>query len=122
MTIVFPKNRKNGNVILIVICIILALLAFLASFLKSTTSRIHTTKKLNDTIMAREFASSLANLCNHYIRIKELNSDSDSDLKKYLSVPLNKMASKKASDITKSFSTFIKEKIRNNTEDILTLK
>jgi hypothetical protein len=121
MTIAFPKNRKNGNVILIVICIILALLAFLASFLKSTTSRIHTTKKLNDTIMAREFASSLANLCNHYIRIKELNPDSDSDLKKFLSVPLNKMASKKASDITKPFTTFIKEKIRNNTEDILTL-
>ena len=116
MTIAFPKNRKNGNVIIIVICVILALLVFLATFIKSTTSRIHTTKKLNDTIMAREFAYSLANLCNHYIKTNELNSDSDSELKKYLSVPLNKMASKKSLDITKPFSTFIKDKIKNDTE------
>ena len=82
--------RKKGSVLIVVIGLFVALFVLLASFLKSTTSRVHTTKKLGDTMHARELASSLAVLTNHYIKSVELKK-SGSELKKILSMPIDKM-------------------------------
>ncbi len=121
MKCVFFNHRKKGNVILITICIIIALLLLLVSFLKSTTNRIHSTKKIGTVLVAREFASSLAFLFNDYIKVNELKKD-DSELKKVLSMAYEDMADKTIIDITEEFKNFIKENVVNNdSEDILTL-
>ena len=69
---VFGLCHKRGSVILVVVCVLVALMILLASFFKSTTSRVHTTKKLGDTMLARELAYSLAVLSNHYLKNTEL--------------------------------------------------
>lgn len=120
MTKRFFRYPKKGNVILIAICVIVALLILLASFLKSTTSRMHTTKKLNDTMLAREFANSLALLSSHYIKVNELKNP-ESELRKVLSLPYDKMEKKNKEDITDRFKKFIKEKVNNGSDDILSL-
>ena len=89
---VFGFCQKKGSVILVVVCILVALMILLASFFKSTTSRVHTTKKLGDTMLARELANSLAILSNHYLRKVELNKK-DSELYKLLSRPIDKFDS-----------------------------
>ncbi|MBR4329903.1 MAG: hypothetical protein IKP71_08605, partial [Candidatus Riflebacteria bacterium] len=89
---VFCFCQKKGSVILVVVCILVALMILLASFFKSTTSRVHTTKKLGDTMLARELANSLAILSNHYLRKVELNKK-DSELYKLLSRPIDKFDS-----------------------------
>ena len=120
MIIYFSRNNKKGNVILVVICVIVALLILLASFFKSTTSRIFTTKKLSNVMIAREFASSLAILSTHYIKNHELK-DKGSSLIKELSLPYDKMSDEKKEDITEKLKNFVKEKVNNNSEDVLTL-
>ncbi len=82
--------HKKGSVILVVVIVFVVLMVLLTTFYKSTTSRVHTTKKLGDTILAREFANSLAVLSNNYIKSVELKK-SDSDLVKLLNKPINKM-------------------------------
>ena len=82
--------RKKGSVILVVVIVFAVLMILLASFHKSTTSRVHTTKKLGDTMLARELANSLAILSNHYIK-SVLLKKSDSDLIKILNTPFDKM-------------------------------
>ena len=90
MKIVLRHYRKKGSVIFVVIAIFVALLILLSSFLKSTSSRVHTTKKIGDTMHARELANSLAVLVNHYIKCVELKK-SGSELKKLLCLPIDKM-------------------------------
>ena len=82
--------RKKGSVILVVVIVFVVLMILLGSFFKSTTNRVHTTKKLGDTMLARELANSLAVLSNNYIKSVELKK-SDSDLIKLLNQPLDKM-------------------------------
>lgn len=89
---VFGFCHKKGSVILVVVCVLVALMILLASFFKTTTSRVHTTKKLGDTMLARELANSLAILSNHYLKKVELNKK-DSELYKLLSKPLDKFDS-----------------------------
>ena len=57
---VFGFCHKKGSVILVVVILFVVLMILLTTFYKSTTSRVHTTKKIGDTILARELANSLA--------------------------------------------------------------
>ena len=95
----FVRYTKKGNVILVTVCVVVALLILLVSFLKSTTNRVFTTKKLGNITVAREFANSLAILVNNYIKNNEIK-DPDGDLRKVLKLAYNDMASKKTVDIT----------------------
>ena len=88
-----PRHySKKGSVIIVVICIFVALLILLASFFKSATGKVYTTKKLGDTMLARELANSLAILSNHYIKSIELKN-SGSEIRKLLSKSIDKMES-----------------------------
>ena len=117
MKIVLGHYRKKGSVILVVITIFGALLILLASFLKSTSSRVHTTKKLGDTMLARELANSLAVLTNHYIKCIELKK-TGSELKKLLCMPIDKMKSGegkiKQEDLAKYFGNVYNSLIENS--------
>ena len=84
--------RKKGSVILVVACVLIVLMILLASFYKMTTSRVHTTKKLGDTMLARELANSLAILSNHYLKKVELNNK-NGELIKLLNKPIDKIES-----------------------------
>ena len=82
--------HKKGSVILVVVILFVVLMILLTTFYKSTTSRVHTTKKIGDTILARELANSLAILSNNYIKNVVLKK-SDSDLVRLLNKPITKM-------------------------------
>ena len=84
---VLKRCHKDGSVLLVVIGVFVVLMVILASFLKSATSRTHSTKKLGDTMLARELANSLAVASFHYIKNVELKKD-DSELRAVLSLPL----------------------------------
>lgn len=115
------RCRKRGSVIIIIAGVFVVLLVILGSFMKTTTSRVHTTKKLGDTMLAREFATSLAALSNHYIKFVELK-DKNSKLRKALSAPLEKMAAPETSeDITENFASAMRSKVKSGSEDVLTL-
>ena len=92
MMSVLKHYRKKGSVIIVVICVFVALLILLTSFFKSATSKVYTTKKLGDTMLARELANSLAILSNHYIKSIELKN-TGSELRKLLSKSIDKMES-----------------------------
>ncbi len=83
----FIRYPKRGSVILVVVAVFVVLLIILVSFLKSTTSRVHTTKKLGDTMLARELANSLAAVSFHYIKNVELRNEG-SKLRSVLSSPM----------------------------------
>ena len=89
---VFAHCHKKGSVIFAVVGVLLVLMILLASFFKSTTSRVHTTKKIGDTMLARELANSLAILSNHYIKNVELKKN-NSELVKLLSKPIDAIES-----------------------------
>ena len=120
MNRLFVNSHKKGNVILITIAIIFALILLLVSFLKSTNSRLHTTKKLSNVMVAREFASSLAILFNNYVKVTELKTP-DSELIKALSKAYDDMPNDKIIDLTETFKNFIKANVNNGSDDILTL-
>ncbi len=109
-----PSNK--GSVLLIIICIFVALMTLLASFLKSTTNRVHSTKKIGDTMFARELANSLAILSNHYIKYVELK-DPGSEIRKVLSLPREEMGS---TDATGNLKAGIQAKIKSGSDDIIT--
>ena len=87
------NNKKKGSVIVVVVCLFVALLILFASFLKSSTSRVYTTKKLGDTMHAREFAQSLALLSFKYLKNIEIK-DNGSSLRTVLSLPVKKLEDK----------------------------
>ena len=66
-------QNKKGNIIIIVVCIVLALMITLVYLLKNTTSRIYTTKKIGMTLYARELANTLARLSIQYLNQQLLN-------------------------------------------------
>ena len=100
--------RKKGSVILVVVIVFVVLMILLASFYKSATSRVHTTKKLGDTMLARELAYSLAVLSNHYLKNTELKK-SNSDLIKLLNMPVEKMESKEGQIKEEDLKTYFGE-------------
>ena len=120
----FPSTRypKKGSVLIVIICVFVVLGILFASFLKSTSSRMYTTKKLTNTLLAREFANSLAILANHYIKNVLLN-DSSSELRKFLSLPLEDTKSKSYSSNSEKnkFNDYFKSKMQNGTDNILDL-
>ena len=89
---VLSRNNKKGSVIIVVICLFVALLIVFASFMKSSSRRVYTTKKLGDTMHAREFANSLALLSFNYLKNVELK-DAGSTLRSVLSLPIKKLTS-----------------------------
>ncbi len=120
MMIKTMRCRKRGSVIVIVAGVFVALLAILGSFMKTTSSRVHTTKKLGDAMLAREFATSLAALANHYIKNVELK-DANSKLRKALSTPYEKMEKEATENITTKFASTIRGKVKSGAQDALTL-
>ena len=83
----FIRYPKKGSVILVVVAVFIVLLIIFGSFLKSTTSSVYTTKKLGDTMLARELANSLAAVSFHYIKNVELKNEA-SKLRQLLSSPI----------------------------------
>lgn len=112
-------SGKGGSVVFVIIGVFVALLIILASFMKSTTSRTYTTKKLNETLMAREFSNSLALLACHYIKNVELK-DSGSKIREALSTPYDKMADA-SEDITDKLKNCIKGKVKSGSDDMIAL-
>ena len=77
---------KKGNVVFVIICLAVALMIVLGFVLKSTTSRIYSTKKIGNTLYARELANSLASLSVKYLKQQLL--DDGSEIVNMLSLPL----------------------------------
>jgi hypothetical protein len=113
------NNKKKGSVIVVVICLFVALLILFASFLKSSTSRVYTTKKLGDTMHAREFAQSLALLSFKYLKNIEIK-DNGSSLRTVLSLPVKKLEDK-SENITNKLNNYSKEHLKNGSDDIISL-
>ncbi len=117
------RYLKKGSVLIVIIIIFVVLVILFASFLKSTNSRLYSTKKLSNTMLAREFANSLAILANHYIKNVQLK-DSESNLRKFLSLPLEDIKNKSYSSKTDDkfdFNGYFKEKMNNGADNILDL-
>lgn len=113
---VLKRCHKDGSVLLVVIGVFVVLMVILASFLKSATSRTHSTKKLGDTMLARELANSLAVASFHYIKNVELKKD-DSELRAVLSLPLPyKDTKEKKGDLIAG----IKATVTDGSTDIIT--
>lgn len=103
-------NRKKGNVTLVVVSVVVALLIVLGSYMKTTTSRLYTTNKLSDTTFAREFANSLSILSIHYLK-NDLLKKSDNVLRKTLSAPLRSMTNESGPiEISGGLLNHLKEK------------
>ncbi len=80
---------KKGNVIIIILCLLIALMIAFVYLLKSTTDRNFTAKKLEKTLFANELANSLATLSVHYL--KEQIRNQDPEITKIISLPLENM-------------------------------
>ena len=104
---------KRGNVILIVVGIIVALMVSLGYLVKTTTSRSFTTKKLASTSYARELANSLAILSVHCL--KEQIRNNEGDLVNILSMPLDSMPSDSGEKDILSKITLLTESNDNKT-------
>ena len=113
------RNNKKGSVIIVVVCLFVALLIVFASFLKSSSSRVYTTKKLGDTMHAREFANSLALLSFNYLKNVELK-DAGSTLRSVLSLPIKKLTNK-TENITDKLKKFSQEHLKNGSDDLISL-
>ena len=114
---VLRNNKKKGSVILVVVCVFVALMILFASFIKSSTSRVYTTKKLGDTMHARELANSLALLSFNYLKNIELK-DNGSELRAFLSSPISQIKDK-SENITDKIKKFSKEHIKNGSDDLI---
>lgn len=111
------NNKKKGNVFLIVICVFVILLILFSTFLSFSTSRVFSTKKLGDTLHARELAKSLALLSFNYLKNVELKNN-DSTLRSFLSLPFSKLGNK-SEKITDKLKKHVKEHLKNGSEDII---
>ena len=80
-------EQKKGNVIIVVICLVVALMIALVYLLKSTTTRMYTTKKLGSTLYARELANTLAQLSIQHLKQELKNKNSK--IVKTLSKPID---------------------------------
>ncbi len=95
------KKKNKGSVILVTIVIFVILLGILAAFLKSTTQRQYTTKKLNKVLLAREFSNSIALLATHKLKDVDLK-DKSSKFATELGKPLKEMSTNAKGDISES--------------------
>ncbi len=110
-------RKKYGSVLIVVIAVFAVLAIFLASFMKSATSRTHSTKKIGDTMLARELANSLAMTSFHYIKNVVLK-DEGSELRKVLAEPVSFFDNKKVEngDLKEGVKSYIKD----GAQDIIT--
>ena len=103
-------NKRYGSVLIVVIAVFAVLAIFLASFMKSATTRTHSTKKIGDTMLARELANSLAMTSFHYIKNVALK-DEGGELRKVLAEPMSFYEDKKveSGDLIAGVKSYIKE-------------
>ncbi len=103
-------NKRYGSVLIVVIAVFAVLAIFLASFMKSATTRTHSTKKIGDTMLARELANSLAMTSFHYIKNVALK-DEGGELRKVLAEPMSFYKDKKveSGDLIAGVKSYIKE-------------
>ena len=112
---------KRGSIVVIVIAVFVVLFIFLTTFLVSTSSKTYATKKLGDTMLAREFANSLALLSCQYVKNVELK-DKNSDIRKKLSMPYVKNDTSNINiDIGNKVSAYFKEKLKSGSDDLISL-
>ena len=112
---------KRGSIVVIVIAVFVVLFIFLSTFLFSTSSKTYTTKKLGDTMLAREFANSLALLSCQYVKNVELK-DNNSDIRKKLSMPYVKNDTSTINiDIGNKVSAYFKDKLKSGSDDLISL-
>ena len=109
------RYPKKGSVILVVVVIFVVLLIIMVSFFKSTSSRAYTTKKLGDTMLARELANSLAAISFHYLKNVELKNET-SKLRQILSAPLP-LPKDEEGDLIAG----IKDKFKEDSNDIISI-
>ena len=96
-------KQKKGNAILVVICVFVALAIALGSLVKTTTSRMHTTHIIGNTLYVREFANTLSVLSINYLKEQfEVNG-----LKPILSKPLEEMTNTGEIDLLQPFDLLI---------------
>ncbi len=81
---------RRGSVAVVIAGIFLALLVAFSAFLKYSTNRQYSTKKLNKVLLAREFSAALATLASHQLRQKDIKNLS-SKLVEKLALPLSAM-------------------------------
>lgn len=111
------NNKKKGSVFLIVIGVFVTLLILFSTFLSFSTSRVYTTKKLGDSMHAREFANSLAILSFNYIKNVELNNN-ESTIRSVLSLPFSKLGNK-SEKITDKLKEYSSTHLKNGSDDII---
>ena len=114
------KRTQKGNVIIIVVCLVVALMIGLSYLLKSTTTRIYSTKKLGNTLLARELANTLASLSIKYL--KQQLKETDSKIAKNLSLPLDKITTSVGDDLIPIIKDFKNIKDNINILDLITSK
>ena len=111
------NNKKKGSVFLIVIGVFVTLLILFSTFLSFSTSRVYTTKKLGDTMHAREFANSLALLSFEYIKNVEFKNN-ESTIRSVLSLPFSKLGNK-SEKITEKLKEYSATHLKNGSEDLI---
>ena len=111
-------HNKFGSVLIVVISIFAVLAIFFASFLRSSTSRTHSTKKLGDAMLARELANSLAVASFHNIKNVELKNEGSS-LRKILSEPIPDDSGSYTGIESGDLFVGVKSNIKEGTENII---
>lgn len=113
------KRRKTGSVTLVMVGVLVVLLIMFTSFLRVTTNRKSSSKKVGSIMRARELSASLAALASHYIKnVILLSNDNDKNrctLKSDLALPLNKMQSEKTYNLAYIKNEF--NKIRDSAQN-----
>ena len=78
-------KSKKGNVVLVTVGVLGALIVTLGFLVKTTTSRMNTTKRVSDSLYVQDIANSLAILSINYLK------ENPGDLIDYLSKPLDEL-------------------------------
>ena len=108
-------KQKKGNAILVVICVFVALAIALGSLVKTTTSRLHTTHIIGNTLYVREFANTLSVLSINFLKEQfEVNG-----LKPILSKPLEEMSNSGEVDLLEPFRLLIDVNSNKNVLELM---
>ena len=113
----YNNNKKKGNVFLVVICVFVILLILFSTFLSFSNSRVFSTKKLGDSLHAREFAKSLALLAFNYLKNVELK-DQESTIRSFLSLPFSRLGNK-SEKITNKLKDYVAAHLKNGSDDLI---
>ncbi|NCB40089.1 MAG: hypothetical protein EOM80_15115, partial [Erysipelotrichia bacterium] len=92
-------KRQRGSVVVVIAGIFVALLIAFSTFIKFSTSRQYTTKKLNKVLLAREFSAALASLACHQLKTRDIKTPA-SKLLENLSKPITAMSAETSEKIT----------------------